>query len=74
MNNTLTHLACPGVILNSDTTISQILAMLHNSGYSLATPCITLNLVSSKRNYYLLFYLNCMCHFAHFQFKKKAFL
>lgn len=51
MSNTLTHLLCPGVILSSDTTISQILAMLHNSGISLATPCITLSLVTAATCY-----------------------
>lgn len=41
----LIHLSNPDVVINSDTTISQVLAMLHNSGVSLATPCISLKLV-----------------------------
>ncbi|XP_059612083.1 baculoviral IAP repeat-containing protein 6 [Phlebotomus argentipes] len=51
MNNCaqLMHTACPGVILTSDTTVSQILAMLHSSGVSLSTPCISLNLVQGRK-------------------------
>lgn len=35
----------PNVSLTGDLTIAQILAMLHKSGHSLATPHITLDLV-----------------------------
>ncbi|GAB0094178.1 Baculoviral IAP repeat-containing protein 6 [Sergentomyia squamirostris] len=45
----LMHPACPGVILTSDTTVSQILAMLHSSGMSLSTPCISLTLVQGRK-------------------------
>lgn len=45
----LTHLLCPGVVLTSDTTISQILAMLKSLGISLSTPCISLNLVKTRK-------------------------
>ncbi|XP_055678936.1 baculoviral IAP repeat-containing protein 6 isoform X3 [Lutzomyia longipalpis] len=45
----LMHASCPGVILTSDTTVSQILAMLHSSGVSLSTPCISLNLVQGRK-------------------------
>ncbi|XP_055696918.1 baculoviral IAP repeat-containing protein 6 isoform X3 [Phlebotomus papatasi] len=45
----LMHMACPGVILTSDTTVSQILAMLHSSGISLSTPCINLSLVQGRK-------------------------
>lgn len=45
----LTHLLCPGVVLTSDTTISQILAMLKSLGISLSTPCISLNLIQSRK-------------------------
>uniref|UniRef100_A0A1Q3FEM5 Dual E2 ubiquitin-conjugating enzyme/E3 ubiquitin-protein ligase BIRC6 n=1 Tax=Culex tarsalis TaxID=7177 RepID=A0A1Q3FEM5_CULTA len=44
----LTHTAVPNGIITSDTTISQLLAMLKSSGISLATPCINLNLVEAK--------------------------
>uniref|UniRef100_W8AIN7 Dual E2 ubiquitin-conjugating enzyme/E3 ubiquitin-protein ligase BIRC6 n=1 Tax=Ceratitis capitata TaxID=7213 RepID=W8AIN7_CERCA len=44
----LVHPDCPEVMLTSDTTISQILATLHNRGHSLSTPCITLNLMPVK--------------------------
>lgn len=42
----LIHTECPDLILNSETTISQILAALKDSNISLSTPCISLNLVS----------------------------
>lgn len=45
----LTHTAVPNGIITSDTTISQLLAMLKSNGISLSTPCINLNLVSWKR-------------------------
>lgn len=48
----LIHLSNPEVVINSDTTISQVLAMLHNSGVSLATPCIQLKLVSFPSHEY----------------------
>lgn len=45
----LTHTAVPNGIITSDTTISQLLAMLKSNGISLSTPCINLNLVSWQR-------------------------
>lgn len=35
----LIHPDCPDVILLGDTTLSQILAVLHNRGYSLSASC-----------------------------------
>ncbi|XP_067616443.1 baculoviral IAP repeat-containing protein 6 isoform X2 [Eurosta solidaginis] len=44
----LEHPDCPDILLTCDTTISQLLAALLSKGYSLSTPCITLNLISAK--------------------------
>lgn len=40
---------CPSVVLTSDTTISQILAILQSSGIPLSSPCLTLNLIQNKK-------------------------
>lgn len=45
----LMHADCPTVSLSSDTSISQVLAMLRNANVSLATPCIVLQLVTVSR-------------------------
>ncbi|XP_021713190.1 baculoviral IAP repeat-containing protein 6 isoform X2 [Aedes aegypti] len=44
----LRHTAIPNGVITSDTTISQVLAMLKSSGISLSTPCINLNLSLAK--------------------------
>ncbi|XP_055591797.1 baculoviral IAP repeat-containing protein 6-like isoform X1 [Uranotaenia lowii] len=45
---TLTHTAVPNGMITSDTTISQILAMLKSTNVSLSTPCISMNLIETK--------------------------
>lgn len=44
----LVHLACPEVMITSDTTIAQILQMLKASNDSLSTPCVSLSLTQSN--------------------------
>ncbi|XP_062534016.1 baculoviral IAP repeat-containing protein 6 isoform X2 [Armigeres subalbatus] len=44
----LRHTAIPNGLITSDTTISQVLAMLKTSGIPLSTPCINLNLSLAK--------------------------
>ncbi|XP_065072528.1 baculoviral IAP repeat-containing protein 6 isoform X2 [Ochlerotatus camptorhynchus] len=44
----LRHTAIPNGVITSDTTVSQVLAMLKSSGISLSSPCINLNLSLAK--------------------------
>lgn len=50
----LTHSAVPNGVITSDTTISQVLAMLKSVGVSLSTPCINLNLVNLRKRFFII--------------------
>lgn len=43
----LVHPLCPSMVITSDTTVAQILAMLQSNGHSLSTPCLQLNLTQN---------------------------
>ncbi|XP_075144573.1 BIR repeat containing ubiquitin-conjugating enzyme [Haematobia irritans] len=44
----LAHRDYPDIQIGSDTTISQLLAALQSKGYSLAKPCLALDMISGK--------------------------